>query len=167
MNPAESAAALRQLLPIRQRRLDRASTRVRECELALQMAKQALEDANKALEDYVNNLPKLINELYESAMNTEITKQHLNTLTRKEGLLRAKVEDFRASVDDAQQAVEARHKELQEAQAIQRRESVKLDTLKDLEQIELKKLQIEEQRQLGRQIDELASAQYVRRQRSS
>lgn len=100
-------------------------------------------------------------------MNTEITKQHLNTLTRKEGLLRAKVEDFRASVDDAQQAVEARHKELQEAQAIQRRESVKLDTLKDLEQIELKKLQIEEQRQLGRQIDELASAQYVRRQRSS
>jgi len=154
-------------LPIRQRRLDRAEAKVREAELALQAAQRALEEARRALQDYIDSLPGLIRELYESVMHTEISKSYLNTLTRKEGLLRAKVEDFKASLDDAEQAVIDRKSELDEAQAVQRRESVKLDTLKDLEKVELKKLQIEEQRQLGRQIDELASAQYVRRQRSN
>lgn len=163
MSAQDSIKAIRQLVPIRQRRLERAETAVREAELALKRAKDNETAAQNAYDDYVQRLPQLISDLYESVMHTEISKSTLNELTKKEGVLRAKVEDFKASLEDAKRAVEASKQVLTEARERLRKESVKLDVLKDLEKIEIKKVKIEEEQKLGRAIDELASAQYVRR----
>lgn len=163
MSAQDSIKAIRQLVPIRQRRLERAETAVREAELAVKHAKDNEKAAQDAYDDYIQQLPKLISDLYESVMHTQISKSTLGELTKKEGVLRAKVEDFRASLEDAKRALEAAQQALIEARERLRKESVKLDVLKDLEKIEVKKVKIEEEQKLGRAIDELASAQYVRR----
>ena len=163
MSAKDSIDAIRQLVPIRQRRLERAQAAVREADLAVKRAKEAVKVAQDAYDEYLQQLPKLISDLYESVMHTEISKSTLSELTKKEGVLRAKVEDFRASLDDAKRALEEAQQALTLAQERLRKETVKLDVLKDLEKIEVKKAKIEEEQKLGKAIDELASAQYVRR----
>jgi len=163
MSAKDSIEAIRQLVPIRQRRLERAETAVREAELAVKRAKDEVQAAQEAYDNYVEQLPKLISDLYASVMHTEISKNTLSELTKKEGVLRAKVEDFKASLEDAKRALEEAQQALAAAHERLRKETVKLDVLKDLEKIEVKKVKIEEEQKLGRAIDELASAQYVRR----
>ena len=160
-------ATIQQLLPVKKHRCERAEAEVDKSKRATQQAQQELEDAIQALDDYKNKISRLIQELYQPVMNTEITKEYLEELTRKEGLLHAKIKDFEASVEEAEKNLALKENELAKAKQVYREESMRLDKLKDLEKSEAKKSNVEKQRQLGREIDELASTQYIRRSSSS
>ena len=82
--------------------------------------------------------------------------------THDEGLLRARVAEFRAAVTEAEKALQAAIEAVKQAQAVLNKERVKLDAMRDLIKEERKKLAVAESRTLAKALDDLAGAKFVR-----
>jgi flagellar biosynthesis chaperone FliJ len=159
--------ALREIEGIRVKRVDQAEEHFRMMQKQQRQAEQALIDAKEALEDYQRKLPGLIEQLYADCMNQLVSREFLAEKTYEETQLRARVEDYKAKVIEAEKALEAARIAVQEAQRQLNLERVKLDAMRDLIKAERQKLLVIEARAQAKVLDELASSKFVRKLRKA
>lgn len=154
--------SLREIEGIWVRRMQRAEDDLRATQARQRNATQALEDAKSALADYQQRLPGLIEQLYADCIGHLVSRQFVQDKTHDEGLLRARVAEFRAAVTEAEKALQAAIEAVKQAQAVLNKERVKLDAMRDLIKEERKKLAVAESRTLAKALDDLAGAKFVR-----
>lgn len=154
--------SLREIEGIWVRRMQRAEDDLRAAQARQRNATQALEDAKSALADYQQRLPGLIEQLYADCIGHLVSRQFVQDKTHDEGLLRARVAEFRAAVTEAEKALQAAIEAVKQAQAVLNKERVKLDAMRDLIKEERKKLAVAESRTLAKALDDLAGAKFVR-----
>ena len=159
--------ALREIEGIRVKRVDQAEEHLRLMQRQERQAQQALIDAKEALEDYQRKLPGLIEQLYADCMNQLVSREFLAEKTYEETQLRARVEDYKAKVTEAEKALEAARIAVLDAQRQLNLERVKLDAMRDLIKAERQKLQVIEARAQAKVLDELASSKFVRKMRKA
>ena len=152
-----------QLIPIRKNRLEKAEESVKVAEQRLREAQTKLSSAKETLNEYVHRLPALIDQLYETILYREVSQAEVSNTTAKEGLLRARVEDLKAEVKTAQDAVSNCELELSEAKSYYQTEQKKLEVFLELEKELIEAKTGEAQRMEDKLIDELSSAAFVRR----
>ena len=152
-----------QLIPIRKKRLEKAEEAVKVAEQRLGESQAKLQNANQTLNEYVQKLPVLIEQLYETILNRQVSQSEVSNTTAKEGLLRARVEDYRADVKTAQDQVKQCEVELGDARSNCRAEQKKLEVLLEVQKEMIDAKTAESQRLEDKLIDELASAAFVRR----
>jgi flagellar biosynthesis chaperone FliJ len=159
--------ALREIEGIRIKRVDQAEEHFRLMQKQQREAEQALINAKQALEDYQRKLPGLIEQLYADCMNRLVSREFLAEKTYEETQLRARVEDYKAKVTEAEKSLEAARRATLEAQRVLNLERVKLDAMRDLIKAERQKLQVIEARAQAKVLDELASSKFVRKMRKA
>ncbi len=154
--------ALREIEGIWVRRLERAEDALRQAQARQRRTAQALEDAKSALADYLKLLPGLIEQLYADCIGHLVSRQFVQDKTHDEGQLRARVAEFRASVTEADKALQAAIEAVKQAQAVLNKERVKLDAMRDLITDERKKIASAESRTLAKALDDLAGTKFIR-----
>ena len=154
--------ALREIEGIWVRRMERAEDELRQAQARQRRAAQALEDAKAALTDYLARLPGLIEQLYADCIGFLVSRQFVQDKTHDEGLLRARVAEFRAAVTEAEKALQAAIEAVRQAQALLNKLRVKLDAMRDLIKQERRKVAAAEDRTLAKTLDDLAGAKFVR-----
>ena len=154
--------ALREIEGIWVRRMERAEDDLRKAQARQRRATQALEDAKAALADYLKRLPGLIEQLYADCIGFLVSREFVQDKTHDEGLLRARVAEFRAGVTEAEKELQAAIEAVKQAQAVLNKERVKLDAIRDLIKEERKKIAVAEGRTLAKALDDLAGAKFVR-----
>lgn len=154
--------ALREIEGIWVRRMQRAEDDLRAAQARQRDAAQALENAKAALADYQQRLPGLIEQLYADCIGHLVSREFVQDKTHDEGVLRARVAEFRAEVTEAEKALEAAIEAVKQAQAVLNKERVKLDAMRDLIKDERRKIAVAEGRTLAKALDDLAGAKFVR-----
>lgn len=159
---ASELIALQQIQGIRQRRVETAEDHLRLCQQQQQKANAALEAARHALADYQQRLPGLIEQLYVDCIGHLVSREFVQGKTHEETRLRARVEDFKAKVLEAQRLLEQAIEAVRQAQITLNKERVKLDALRELIKYEKKKLVLADSRAQAKVLDDLASSKFVR-----
>lgn len=154
--------ALLEIRGIRKRRVEEAEDALRKAQAQLERRRVELKEAEQALADYVNELPALIQRLYEDVIGFEITQNFLQEKVRRERELRARVEDFKARVKEAADAVEQAKKHVQACAEKLKKEQLKLDALDELIQSIKNNRKLAKARADAKVLDELANARFVR-----
>lgn len=156
--------ALREVEGIRIRRVDEAEDALRRAQQRQATAQQVLTEANQALADYRQKLPGLIEQVYADCIDHQISREFLADKVYEETRLRARVEDFKAQVTEAEKALQQAIEAVKAAQQRLNQERVKLDALRELITAERKQIAITLARSEAKVLDELAGAKFVRRQ---
>lgn len=156
--------ALREVEGIRVRRVADAEDELRRAQQRQAQAQQTLNDARQALADYRQKLPGLIEQVYADCIHHHISREFLADKVYEETRLRARVEDFKAQVTEAEKALLQAIEAVKAAQQRLNQERVKLDALRELIQTERKQIAIAVARSDAKVLDELAGAKFVRRQ---
>jgi flagellar biosynthesis chaperone FliJ len=154
--------ALLEIRGIRKRRVEEAEDALRKAQAQLERRRLELKQAEQALADYLNELPSLIKRLYEDVIGFEITQNFLQEKVRRERELRARVEDFKARVKEATDAVEKAKKYVDECAEKLKKEQLKLDALDELIQNIKNNRKLAKARADAKVLDELANARFVR-----
>jgi hypothetical protein len=155
--------SLREVEGIRVRRLQAAEDALRAAQLEERRAKSALNEAKFALEDYQQRLPGLIEQLYVDCIGFVVSREFVQEKTFEEKQLRAKVEDFKAKVVEAEHVLEKAIEAVKQAQIKLNQERTKLDALKELITSEKKKIKLAAARAEAKVLDDLAGSKFVRR----
>jgi flagellar biosynthesis chaperone FliJ len=156
--------ALREVEGIRVRRVDDAEDQLRRAQQRQVRAREALAAARQALADYREKLPKLIEQVYADCIDHLVSREFLADKVYEETQLRARVEDFKAQVTEAEKELEAASQAVQQAQQRLNAERMKLDALRELIGVERKHLALATARLEAKALDDLAGAKFVRRQ---
>jgi flagellar biosynthesis chaperone FliJ len=154
--------ALREVEDIRVRRVDDAEDALRLAQQAQKKAEQALEEARQALADYKGKLPGLIEQLYADCIGHLVSREFVQDKVYDETRLRAKVEDYKAQVVEAQNAHEKAIQAAIDALVLLNRERVKLDAIRELIKAERKQIAIAVARTEAKALDDLAGSKFVR-----
>lgn len=154
--------ALREVEGIRVKRVGDAEDTLRRTQQAQKKAEQALEEARLALADYQRKLPALIEQLYADCIGHLVSREFVQDKVYDETRLRAKVEDYKAQVTEAQNVLEKAIAAVQEALIQLNRERVKLDALRELIKVERKHIAIAVSRAEAKALDDLAGSKFVR-----
>jgi flagellar biosynthesis chaperone FliJ len=156
--------ALREVEGIRIRRVDEAEDGLRRAQQRQAQAERTLTEARQALADYRQKLPGLIEQVYADCIDHQISREFLADKVYEETRLRARVEDFKAQLTEAEKALKQAIEAVQQAQQRLNMERVKLDALRQLITAERKQIAITLARSEAKVLDELAGAKFVRRQ---
>lgn len=159
--------ALREVEGIRVRRVDQAEDRLRRAQQRQREAEEALEEARLALADYLQRLPGLIEQVYADCIGHLVSREFVQDRVHEEARLRAKVEDYRGKVAEAEGALQAAIEAVREAQKSLNRERVKLDAMREMIKEERKLLKLVEARAEAKVLDELAGSKFVRAMRKA
>ena len=154
--------ALREVEGIRVKRVADAEDGLRKAQQAQKEAEQRLEEARIALADYQQRLPGLIEQLYADCIGHLVSREFLQDKTYEETQLRARVEDYKARVTEAEGLLQKAIQAVKDALIRLNQERVKLDALKELIQAERKKIAIALARAEARVLDDLAGSKFVR-----
>ncbi len=154
--------ALREVEGIRVKRVGDAEDALRRAQQAQKKAEQALEEARLALADYQRKLPGLIEQLYADCIGYLVSREFVQDKVYDETRLRAKVEDYKAQVKEAEQALEKAIQAARDALVALNRERLKLDALRELIKEEKKHIAIAVARSEAKALDDLAGSKFVR-----
>lgn len=154
--------ALREVEGIRVKRVADAEDALRQAQQAQKKAEQMLEEARLALADYQRKLPDLIEQLYADCIGHLVSRAFVQDKVYDETRLRAKVEDYKAQVTEAENALEKAKEAVKNALLLLNKERVKLDALRELIQAERKIININIARADAKALDDLAGAKFVR-----
>ena len=154
--------ALREVEGIRLRRVDDAEDALLRAQRAQKQAEQALDEARLALEDYQQRLPGLIEQLYADCIGHLVSREFVQDKSYQETRLRAKVEDYKAQVTEAQHRLEQAIEAVQAAVKRLNQERLKLDALRELLKAERKQIALARARADAKVLDELAGSRFVR-----
>lgn len=142
--------------------MDDAEDALRRAQQAQKKAEQALEEARQALADYQRKLPGLIEQLYADGIGYLVSREFVQDKVYDETRLRAKVEDYKAQVKEAEQALEKAIQAARDALVALNRERLKLDALRELIKEEKKHIAIAVARSEAKALDDLAGSKFVR-----
>lgn len=154
--------ALREVEGIRVKRVSDAEDALRLAQQAQKRAEQVLQEARLALADYLRKLPGLIEQLYADCIGHLVSREFVQDKVYDETRLRAKVEDYKAQVTEAENALEKAVQAVKDALMQLNRERVKLDALRELIKEERKLIAIAKARSEAKVLDDLAGSKFVR-----
>ena len=154
--------ALREIEGIRIRRVDDAEDGLRLAQAAQRQAEQTLNEARLALRDYQERLPGLIEQLYADCIGHLVSREFVQDKAYQETRLRAKVEDFKAKVTEAEHSLEKAIEAVGAALKRLNQERLKLDALRELLKAERKQIALARARAEAKVLDELAGSRFVR-----
>lgn len=146
---------------LRQKRYDDAQTRVYSAHRTVVEKQQSVADAKEALETYVKRLPQLIEALYRPILGT---KSDVGTVQEKLGeeiRLTQKKTEFEEKVTQSEKAVQEAQSALAEAKAYLMQCEKKNLAIQELVGLEERAERRQEERLLGKAIDELSTHQYI------
>lgn len=158
-------AALREIEAIRRKRVSDAEDALRRAQQALRQSEQALEEARLALARYLQALPGLIEQLFADCIGHLVSREFVQDKTYEETQLRAKVEDYKARVVEAEHALAVAQHAVQTASAHLVQAELKLEAVQALVKDARKRAAVAQARADGRVLDELATARFVRAER--
>jgi len=154
--------ALREIEGIRIRRVDDAEDGLRRAQAAQRQAEQTLNEARLALRDYQERLPGLIEQLYADCIGHLVSREFVQDKAYQETRLRAKVEDLKAKVTEAEHGLQAAIDAVNAALKRLNQERLKLDALRELLKAERKQIALARARTEAKVLDELAGSRFVR-----